>query len=192
MIRSKSIILIAILFSALTISCSISSEKLPVIEKAPDFELTNQNEKRIRFSNFQNKVTVMSFIYAKCAMVNRCPLTTKNFRRTQKLLGDKLGQKVMFLTITFDPKSDTPGALKRYAEIYGADFGNWHFLTGTTEEIDKVCADYEIIKERQESGSIRHSLITFLIDQDRNVRKMYFANQWTPKEIKKDIITLLD
>ena len=84
-----------------------------------------------------------------------------------------------------------PGVLKKYGELYGVDFSNCHLLTGEKETIEKVCNDYEIIAEKQENETYRHSLITFLIDRNNNVRRLYFSNQWKPEEIKKDMLSLL-
>ena len=169
-----------------------SRNELPVLGEAPGFELINQDGEKVRFDSFNGKVKVMSFIYARCHMANRCPLTTKNFKIIQESLDDKYGDNTVILSITFDPESDTPGTLKRYGELYGAVFTNWHFLTGTKKDIDRLCEQYEIIHEEQEGPSIRHSLITFLVDQNNNIRKMYFANAWKPEEVISDVIALLD
>ncbi|MDP7420933.1 MAG: SCO family protein [bacterium] len=175
-------------------SCCIQAPEnkdLPVLKKAGDFELLNQDGEKIPFSRFHDVVKIVSFIFIKCSMPTMCPLTTKNLRRLQKLLDEDLGREVVLLSITFDPESDTPAALKRYGELYGADFSNWHFLTGSLPAIDRVCEDYEIIHEKTDGDLIRHSVITFLIDGADNVRKMYFANKWKPEDLKQDIVALL-
>lgn len=182
-------ILLFLCLAAFIISCE---KQLPIIEKAPDFELVNQDNETVRLSQFSDKVVAMSFIYVKCPMANMCPLTTKNFRRLQEALGDELGKNVMLLLVTFDPESDVPGVLKKYGQLYGADFDNWNFLTGSKAVIDKVCDDYGIIREKQEGGIIRHSMITFLIDQKANTRKMYIGNGWDPEDVKRTIIKLID
>ena len=186
-----------ILISILAVWClaaviTACEKELPIIEKASDFELINQDNERVRLSQFRGKVVVTGFIYVKCPKPDMCQWTTKNFRILQESLGEELGKKVMFLLITFDPESDVPEALKAYGELFKADFSNWNFLTESKEVIDKVCDDYGIIKERQEDGTFRHSMITFLIDQASNVRKMYIGNEWESEDVKKDIITLLD
>jgi protein SCO1/2 len=166
--------------------------ELPIMEKAPGFELVNQHGETVRLDQLAGKIKVMSFIYARCHEAVRCPLTTKNFRKIQESLDDEYGRNTVILSITFDPESDTPGALKKYGELYGADFGNWHFLTGAKEDIDRLCEQYEIVHDKLEGPSIRHSLITFLVDQNDNIRKMYFANAWKPQEVINDVIALLD
>ena len=166
------------------------SEEYSVIRKAQDFELINQNNETIHFESFLDKVKVMTFFYVKCPMPNMCPLTILNFRRLQESL-EEYNKNTVLLSITFDPELDTPGMLNKYGQMYGADFDNWHFLTGSKQDIDKVCEDYGIIHERQEDGTIRHSVITYLVDQRNNIRKIYIANEWKPEDIREDVITLI-
>lgn len=172
-------------------SCGHSGKDLPVLKKTSDFELINQDGEKIRLSQFQEKVKFISFIYIRCSMARMCPLTTKNFRRLQKLLGEDLAQKVELMLITFDPEFDTPDALKKYGEMYEADFTNWNFLTGSKEEIDAVCENYEIIHEKQADGMFRHSVMAYLIDKQNNIRKIYIGNGWDPLSVKMDILSLL-
>ena len=164
---------------------------LAIIKKAPDFELLNQDNETISSDQLIGKVKVMSFIYTSCEMPNMCPRTTKNFRRLQESLGEELGGRTVFLLVSFDPGRDTLGMLKKYGELYGADFSNWHFLGGDGHVIEKVLDEYEIIAERQDDETFRHSMIALLIDRDNNVRKMYLMNKWEPEDIRKDIVTLL-
>ncbi len=193
MLRIRTATLVSILvFWCLAVFMTSCEEELPAIGKAPDFELVNQDNETVRLSQLSDKAVVMSFIYIKCPMANMCPLTTKNFRRLQESLGDELGKKVMLLLVTFDPESDVPGALKKYGQLYGADFSNWSFLTGTKEVIDKVCDDYGIIREVQAGGVIRHSMMTFLIDKKANKRKIYIGNTWDPEDVKESLVTLID
>ena len=95
-----------------------------------------------------------------------------------------------FLMISFDPQRDTPGMLAKYAELHDATGPNWHFLTGSPEAIEAVCATYQVIQERQEDGTIRHSLIVFLIDEENRIRRLYVANTWKPEDLAADIVQL--
>lgn len=114
----------------------------------------------------------------------------KKFRSLQKLLGE-LNRETVLLLISFDPEFDVPGVLKKYGQLFEADFSNWHFITRDKQTVEKVCDDYNIIAEAQGNETYRHSMITFLIDRNNNVRKMYFANTWKSENVKEDIITLL-
>ncbi len=172
-------------------SFAAEAPELPVIEKAADFKLINQDNQEISLSQFLGKVKVVTFIYVRCHQASVCPLTTKNFKKLQDSLEGGLDKNTVILSISFDPESDTPAMLKKYAQLYDVDFHNWHFLTGDKTAIEKICQDYKFIAEKEENDTFRHSAITFLIDQNNNIRKIYFSNQWTPEEIKQDIRALL-
>ena len=49
-----------------------------------------------------------------------------------------LGTSVKLLSITVDPRHDTPSVLKAYGEKFHADFSRWTFATGTTESVQKL------------------------------------------------------
>lgn len=172
-------------------SFTAESTELSVIEKAADFKFINQDNQEITLSQFLGRVKVVTFIYAKCHQARVCPLTTKNFKKLQDSLEGSLDKNTVILSISFDAEFDTPGMLKKYAQLYDADFHNWHFLTGDKAAIEKTCQDYKFIAEKQDDGTFRHSAITFLIDQNNNIRKIYFSNLWSPEEIKQDIMALL-
>lgn len=172
-----------------------ASDHFPVSQPAPDFELTNQDGVKVRLADLAGRVKLLSFIYVRCHMATLCPSTTKNFRQVQELLNDGLSNRVTLITITFDPEWDNRGVLKRYGEMYRADFRNWQFLTGSKQDVDKVCEAYGFIHEASPEGegdpTIRHSVITFLIDGDNRIRKQYFANAWNPAEVVDDIRGLI-
>ena len=172
-------------------SFAAEAPELPVIEKAADFKLINQDNQEISLNQFLGKVKVVTFIYVRCHQASVCPLTTKNFKKLQDSLEGDLDKNTVILSISFDPESDTPAMLKKYAQLYDVDFHNWHFLTGDKTAIEKTCQVYKFIAEKEENDTFRHSAITFLIDQNNNIRKIYFSNQWTPEEIKQDIMALL-
>ncbi len=161
------------------------------LKPAPEFELINQENNTITLSDLAGSIKILTFIYTRCHMPNMCPLLTKNFREIQKSLGAD-NSKTVFLTITFDPESDTPEALKKYGQLYMADFTNWHFLTGDKTTITNVCDAYGIINDPQEKDiMIRHSMITFIIDQENHIQKMYIGNEWKPEEVYDYITSLI-
>lgn len=170
-------------------------DRFPVSQRAPDFELTNQDGIKVRLADLAGRIKLLSFIYVRCHLPSVCPATTRHFRQVQELLGADLSNRVTLITITFDPEWDSGGMLKRYGEIYGADLGNWQFLTGSKAEVDKVCEAYGFIHEAspevEGDPTIRHSAITYLIDGENRIRQQYFANAWDPAAVVGDIRGLL-
>jgi protein SCO1/2 len=103
----------------------------------PDVVLLTQDnqQKRFYYDLIKDKVVVIQFMFANCA--DLCPRTTPNLATVQRELSRRAPGKVMFLSITVDPKRDTPQALKHYAQQFGIR-GDWYFLTGKPDDVDLV------------------------------------------------------
>ena len=119
--------------------------ELPVIGEAPDFELTNQDEARMRLSELRGKVVLMNFIYTSCP--GPCHLQNFGLLIVRNGLDEASRQELVLASISFDPEVDTPQVLKEYARARGFDIPGWHFLTGSQEEIAKVTAEYGVVYE---------------------------------------------
>ncbi len=102
------------------------------------FTLKDQNGRDVKLSDLKGKILVVGYIYTHCPDI--CPFITDNMRRIQKEINadPSLKERVVFLSITFDPKRDTPEVLKEYAKLYKVDESNWYFLTGDTLITDSI------------------------------------------------------
>jgi protein SCO1 len=100
----------------------------------PNVTLITQDGKPMKFYDdlVKGKIVVIDFFYTQCK--DACPLETARLRQVQKNLGDRVGKDIFFLSISIDPKHDTPEILHDYAEMYNAGPG-WYFLTGKEEDI---------------------------------------------------------
>jgi protein SCO1 len=91
----------------------------------------------------------------------------------------KLGDRVELVTVTVDPKTDTPEVLANYADELGADLANWRFLTGDQADIeDFVVGGFKLaVGERQDKApgvyDIAHSTKLALVDRFGNIRGYY-------------------
>ncbi len=111
------------------------------------YVLVDQDGNKVKLDEFKGKVLVVGYIYTHCPDV--CPLITENMKKIYKKLEDKgLANKVVFLSITFDPRRDKPEVLKEYAKIYGIDrYKNWYLLTSDQKTIDSLMKDLSILVE---------------------------------------------
>ena len=103
----------------------------------PNFVLTTHENTTVRFYDdlVKGKVVLINFMFTNCKRF--CPVTTPNLVKVQAALGERVGRDVFMYSITLDPATDTPEALKRYAQKVGAGPG-WTFLTGKEEAIEKL------------------------------------------------------
>lgn len=89
------------------------------------FKLTDQDGKEFDSTSLKGKVWIGSFFFANCP--GPC------FRLNQALAGidnEFAKQGVELISVTCDPKNDTPEALKKYSERFLANSKSWKFLTG--------------------------------------------------------------
>src|ERR1700709_791112 len=103
----------------------------------PTLPVRTQRGKPVKFYDdmVKGKIVVISFIYTSCTDI--CPLTTARLAQLEEKLGDMVGRDVFFLSMTVDPKPDTPERLKQYAEQFGVGPGR-SFVTGKPEDIRAI------------------------------------------------------
>jgi protein SCO1/2 len=102
-------------------------------------------------------------------------------------LGDTLGSKASFVSITVDPERDTPPQLLAYAKEQRAERKGWVFLTGTPAQIDAVMARFKLVRQHEADGSVDHVLEFFLVGPDGRLRYQYLASEVQPERIATDI-----
>lgn len=138
---------------------------------APDFLLTDQDAQPFGLSDMRGKVVLLDFIFTHCP--GPCPMLSTKFSHVQRRLGERLGTQVMLVSVTIDPRRDTPGVLKAYAERYRADLSGWKFLTGSTRDILIVATEYGAEYRGGSDGIIDHRLLTYVIDRDGLVVRVF-------------------
>jgi protein SCO1 len=166
------------------------TERVQSGELMPDFELVDQDGKRIQLRDFRGKAVVLTFIYTRCPLPNYCPLMSKNFSDLEQRLKKDFAGKFQLLSVSMDPDFDTPEVLKNYAERYDADTAHWSFATGTAEQIQFLASLTGLYYE-WENGLISHDLRTVLIGPDGRMVQIWKSNVWTPYEIHRSVADVL-
>lgn len=109
---------------------------------------------------------------------------SKNFAALQERLNKAMPGKYHLLSVSIDPKFDTPQVLKGYAALYHADEKSWSFATGNEEQVNAVAATFGLVHE-PEGGMISHNLRTALISADGRLVHIWKSNVWTPYEVQR-------
>jgi protein SCO1/2 len=154
-------------------------------EPIPDFSFVNQDGKRIRFSDFRGKVLAFTFIYTRCPIPDYCIRMSDYFSRIQKTLEkeESLRGKWHLMSVSFDPKNDTPEVLNKYSTIYRADLSTWDFVVEKESVIQQLGDGFDLTFYDDEGGLIAHNLRTVLIDPKGNLRYIIKDNEWKPEEV---------
>ncbi len=165
-------------------------------KEVPDLKLTNQDGKRIGLKDFSGKALAVTFIYTRCPLPNYCPLMSIRFSEMAMNLqkSPELKDKVRLLSITFDPKNDTPQVLKNYGSGYynkdtKPDFTVWQLATGSEDDVKKVADFFGLTYQAdpQDKTQINHSLRTIVIDPQGKVKKVFAGNDWTNDQVMKEL-----
>lgn len=159
-------------------------------ERVPDFTLTDQTRRQVSLSQFRGKVVVLNFIYTSCALPQFCFRVANHFAVVQKRFNEEAGRDLILLTVTFDPARDTPERLAEYASQWDADPGLWHFLTGTSGAVQRVCAMFGVDFFPDE-GLMNHSVHTAVIDRRGVLVANVEGNQYSAAQLGDLVGTVL-
>ena len=165
-------------------------------EAVPDFSLVNQYGRKEHFSKFHGKAVLLTFIYTRCPLPNYCPRMNLNFAEINLALSKRkqLYSATHLLSVSFDPKHDTPSVLKTYGEDFTAktdpSFHHWEFVAVPQKELRQV-AQFFGLSYWQDGGQIVHSMSTTLVSSDGRVYKWYGGNSWQTIDVLRDFDSLL-
>jgi protein SCO1/2 len=159
----------------------------------PNLTLVNQDGKQISLQQYRGRTLVITFIYTRCPLPDYCTLMSNNFAEITRELkkSPELGARARLLSITLDPKHDTPKVLRSYGAAHTGNYGNetfaqWEFATGTPEEIQRA-ANFFGMSYKQDGDQITHALRTAVIAPDGKLYKMYRGNEWKPADVVRDL-----
>jgi protein SCO1/2 len=165
-------------------------------DAVPDFKLLNQSGKTIHLGQFRGKVVLLTFIYTRCPLADFCPRMSANFSEIDKALAENKGlyAKTHLLSVSFDPKYDTPQVLRSYGGAHTGkfteeDFKHWDFAAPTVAELPTVeqYFDVGVTGDSSDPTSIQHSLSTLVVGKDGKVIAWYPTNDWKPADVLKQV-----
>jgi len=167
-------------FSVCFVACH-KSDQLPVISKLPNFQLTNQLGAPITLANYQGKIWLANIIFTRCP--GPCPLMTQKMAGLADALPNE--PEIRFVTLTTDPKHDTPEILRQYAENLSANTNRWDFLTGDPVSIGKLATEGMKLAAAEKAPDDRespldlfiHSASFVLIDQQSRMRAVFDSTE---------------
>jgi len=155
---------------------------MPVGQTVPDFTLTDQAHARVSLSQLRGKVVALNFIYTSCALPQFCYRLATHFSAVNRRFQARMGRDLVLLTVTFDPARDTPERLAEYAGQWKAAPSVWHFLTGSVDEVKRVCRLFGVDAFPDE-GLINHSTRTVVIDRRGVLAASIEGNQHTAAQL---------
>jgi protein SCO1 len=99
-----------------------------------NFSLTDENNRAVTRDELRGKILAVSFIFTSCGTT--CPEVSRRMVEIQKLTAGNADVKLLSLTV--DPRDDTPAVLAKWAARFGADTNRWALLTGDETQVHRL------------------------------------------------------
>lgn len=178
------------------------SYSLPIVKAAADGAIFDSNGKPLNLRDLTHgRITVLSFIYTRCAAMKACPYAAGVLNQLHLLSVDEptLAKNMRLVSMSFDPDYDTPQRLAAYSEKFLEEKSGceWRFATAkSTAELESILAAYGQAVDKRDNasdpqGPLYHILRVFLIDREGRIRNIYSSGTLDPRLVVADVKTLL-
>jgi len=174
---------------------------LPVLKPAADGVVLGVDGKPVRLHELvDGRITVLSFIYTRCADPRACLRASSVLSQLQQLTlaEPAIATNLLLLSLSFDPTHDTPEVMSRYGSVFSGKQGGaqWLFLTTEgrdqlTPLLDRYGQQVDRAKPGNATGPYNHSLRVYLIDGQKRIRNIYSYGLLDPRLVMTDVRTLL-
>ncbi|MEP6883368.1 MAG: SCO family protein [Gammaproteobacteria bacterium] len=89
----------------------------------------------LRLQALHGQRVFVTMAYTTCHRI--CPMTMSRLNEVQRGL-DVRGTRAEFLIVSYDPTNDDAGAWRRYRTEHSLTRRNWHFLSGTPADTERL------------------------------------------------------
>ncbi len=118
-------------FAAMNSSAKTAGFKPDHPRQLINFTLTDSNGRTVTRSGLAGKILVVDFLYTGCSLT--CPVVNRCMAQIQQLTTNQ--PDVRLISLTVNPRDDTPAVLATYGERFGADINRWLLLTGDKTQL---------------------------------------------------------
>lgn len=148
-------------------------EGAPVSHRIRPFRLIDQRNAPFTEADLRGRIAVVDFFFTTCPAI--CPLLATSMGDVQQAFQDD--HRVVLLSHSVTPDTDTPEVLARYADAHDVHFDKWRLLTGPKSEIYDLGRHYYFVDEdlggTRNEDDFLHTENFILIDGERRIRGVY-------------------
>ena len=167
--------------------------KNTITHQISDFSFVNQNKQIITNKEIEGKVHVANFMFTSCTSI--CPDMTGNMKLVEEAFFND--ERVAVLSYSVTPWIDTPDKLLDYVKFNDIKTNNWHFLTGSKNDIYSLARESYFAEESigfsKDSTDFLHTEYFILVDKNKRIRGVYNGTlMLESKQVVEDIKILLE
>ncbi|TAM78077.1 SCO family protein [bacterium] len=158
---------------ALAILLGVAALGVPAAAASPfaasTLPLIDQRGQHFTLTSLHGRPVVMTFVATRCS--DACPLADAAFAQLQRRL-PAAHRDALLLTVTLDPRYDTPFVMARQAQAMGADVRRWRLASGTIADVTRLMRAFGVVTQTDEKGIPDvHSTVIFLLDRKGRLAK---------------------
>lgn len=187
MTRTLTSALAAIALIFITDSASTASQATDPIRNAI-LHLKDQDGRTVDAARFAGNYILVNFIFTSCATT--CPTQTAELVQLDRTLPRSVRSRLTFLSISVDPKKDTPAKLKLYARSLDADGPRWTFATGSRADIARITRDFAVFRPGENAAGFHTSEVR-LFDPAHRMLQRYAGAPLASRQLRADLMTLM-
>jgi protein SCO1/2 len=154
--------------------------RIPGGVPAPDFDLRDQDGKRVRMRDLRGKTVAITFLYSNCR--DTCPATAQQIRGAL----DQLGHDVPVVAVSVDPPNDTPASARRFNSEQHM-IGRMRWALGTRAQLEPLWRAYGTTPQDVQQ---EHMARLVLVDGRGRQRVGFAMQETTPEMIAHDLRVL--
>jgi protein SCO1/2 len=167
--------------------------KNTITHQISDFSFVNQHKQIITNKEIEGKVHVANFMFTSCTSI--CPDMTGNMKLVEEAFFND--ERVAVLSYSVTPWIDTPDKLLDYVKFNDIKTNNWHFLTGSKNDIYSLARESYFAEESigfsKDSTDFLHTEYFILVDKNKRIRGVYNGTlMLESKQVVEDIKILLE
>lgn len=147
-------------------------------DREPVYPLVDQSGHAFRLSDFEGKVTLLSFVFTRCKDV--CLTISSKFERLQRLLDPR---DFHLVELSIDPTYDSPAVLSAYGRKFDADNRIWTLATGESSTVSAFMSSFGVSSLSQGDDDFLHNTSLVMIDPHGVVRESVQTAGWEPKNV---------
>jgi len=154
-----------------------------------DFSLIDRTERVITRKDLENKILVVDFLFTSCSLT--CPAINAQMHKIQQMTTNQ--PDIMLVSLTVDPRDDTPAVLMKYGDRFGADTNRWLLLTGERSTLYNLIKTSFLPQELNDPssympGNFSNTYYIALVDSSGRLEGFFDGlNQNTPAAVLEEI-----
>ncbi|WP_339250370.1 SCO family protein [Sporosarcina sp. FSL W8-0480] len=151
-------------FTAFTAETARVNKLLEEKPQFPDVTFEDSKEREYSIEEFKENHVLITFFYSSCTTV--CIDLEMNMSELyDKIPKEYIGDKIDFLSISFDPERDDPATLDVYKNMFSSDGETWRMARiRDQKQLNNLLEEFGVIVIPDDYGNFAHNSAFYLVD----------------------------